>query len=222
MSDLGKHLSAMGGTVKTGDAIEDVVNADRMNAMMAAIRSLARGDGLLRGMGVRLKTTPMGTIISTDGRGSGGAAAGGAWTGVPPLWLVAVSATNVKVTFGQVAGFVPSGVNTSFDLSSTDATWTFWVSVTLDTAGVPTAADISYGVGSVPSSDSTDAYFLIGEVDVADSEITDVRPSMAFDQAFVVCGRDVEDIETTPGTYYLFFGANTARRGGVGGPPPGP
>lgn len=128
--------------------------------------------------------------VSSPGGGGGGGV-------TPPLWLYAVDTENVKVTFGQVSGFTPTGVATNIDVSGTDGTWNIYMDATVDAAtGAVTAADVSSNTSTVPSDSSTHSYRLIGTVIVSSSLIVTVNPSMAWSQTFVAC---------TPGdstTYY--------------------
>jgi hypothetical protein len=134
--------------------------------------------------------------LRSDPAGGGGAV--GDW----PFKLVAVDTTNVKVLFGTVNGITPTGVNTNIDIS-VDATWTIYLHATLGADGIPTAVEVLSAADTpVPSDDWDDAYILIGEADVSSSVITAVRPSLAWSQTFVACGRDPDDPTTTPGTYY--------------------
>lgn len=155
----------------------------------------------------------MRSIDPPGGNGDGGG--GGSF--IPPLWLVKVDDSNVKVTFGTVSEFEPTGANANIDVSGTDGTWSIYIDVTINSAGVPTAVAVGSGTTGVPAPTSTDGYFLNGEVDVASGVITAVRSNMAFAQAFVVCGRDTSNPTTTPGTYYLTFGSSETASGGGGG-----
>ena len=138
-------------------------------------------------------------IIQTEPIGGSGGGTVGDW----PFKLVAVDTENVKVLFGQVNSITPTDVNVSIDVSGTDGTWAIYLELSLDTDGSVTSSSVlDDDTGSVPSDTYDFAYKLIGEVDVASSLITDVRPSLAWSQTFVTCGRDPEDPETTPGTYY--------------------
>jgi len=115
---------------------------------------------------------------------------GGGFSGDWPLKLVAVDTENVKVVFGTVNGFTPTTINTNIDVSGTDATWAIYMRATLSGTSVTGAAVGSDNTGTVPTDDATNSYRLIGEVDVASSVITAVRPAMAWSQEVVVCTAD--------------------------------
>lgn len=122
---------------------------------------------------------------------------------IPPMWLIKVDASNVKVTNGTVNGITPTGIVTNIDVSGTDSTWAIYLHATLGADGIPTAVEVlSDDTGAVPADDEDNSYILIGNVTVAASAITSVDPTLAWSQTFVTCGRDPDDPATTPGTYY--------------------
>jgi hypothetical protein len=140
--------------------------------------------------------SPQEQIIKTTPVGGGGGI-------IPPLWLLQVDDENVKVTLGTVNDITPTGANANIDVSGSDGTWAIYLHADLNASGVPTAVEIlSSSSGTVPADTFEDAYKLIGEVEVASSVITEVNATLGWSQTFVTCGRDPEDPETTPGTYY--------------------
>lgn len=134
---------------------------------------------------------------SGDGDAPGG---GDSFDGDWPLKLVAVDTENVKVLLGTVSGFTPTDIETPIDVSGTDATWAIYMHATLSGTSVTAVEVESSKTNSVPSDDATNSYRKIGEVDVASSVITAVRPSMAWSQTVAVCVAD-----TPP--YYWVTGA---------------
>lgn len=128
--------------------------------------------------------------------GSGG---GGAFDGDWPLKLVAVDTENVKVLLGTVSGFTPTGINTSIDVSGTDGTWAIFMDASISGTSVTAVAVDSDATGTVPSDSATNSYRLIGEVDVASSVITAIRPSMAWSQNVSICTADTPPYYWTTG-----------------------
>ena len=130
------------------------------------------------------------------GNGGGGGSFDGDW----PLKLVQVDTENVKVLLGTVSGGTPTDINTSIDVSGTDGTWAIYMHVSISgtTASSPEVLSASSGV--VPTDTATDSYRLIGEVDVASSVITAVRPSMAWSQNVAVCTADTPPYAWTTGS----------------------
>jgi len=133
-----------------------------------------------------------------------GGGGGAAVSFTPPLYLVAVDTAHIKTTYGTVGGIVPTGVNSSVTVSSTNGTWYVFIDATISTAGDVTAAAITSGTTVVPTDSSTHAYYLVGTANVSANVITTVTPSLAWSQEFVACGRDTTASTTTPGTYYFY------------------
>jgi hypothetical protein len=129
-----------------------------------------------------------------------GAGGGGATTGDWPLKLVAVDTENVKVLLGTVSGMTPTGINTSIDVSGTDATWAIYMHVAISGTTPSGAEVLSDNTGTVPSDSATDSYRLIGEVDVASGVITEVRPAMAWSQNVAICTADTPPYNWTTGS----------------------
>ncbi len=115
---------------------------------------------------------------------------GGSFDGDWPFKLVAVDTENVKVLLGTVNGATPTGVETPIDVSGSDGTWAVYMHVSISGTTADSPEVLSDASGVVPSDSATDSYRLIGEVDVAASVITAVRPSMAWSQNVVVCTAD--------------------------------
>lgn len=130
------------------------------------------------------------------GNGAGG---GGNTTGDWPLKLVGVDTENVKVLLGTVNGGVPTSINTNIDVSGTDGTWAIYMHVSISGTTASSPEVLSDDTNTVPSDSSTDSYRLIGEVDVASSVITEVRPSMAWSQNVTVCTADTPPYNWTTG-----------------------
>lgn len=139
----------------------------------------------------------MRSIDPPAGSGTGGG--GGNTTGDWPLKLVAVDTENVKVLLGTVSGMTPTDINTPIDVSGTDATWAIYMHVSISGTTPSGAEVLSSNTGTVPSDSSTDSYRLIGEVDVASSVITAVRPSMAWSQNVTICTADTPPYNWTTG-----------------------
>lgn len=131
-----------------------------------------------------------------SGNGGGG---GGSFDGDWPLKLVAVDTENVKVLLGTVSGMTPTDINTSIDVSGTDGTWAIYMHVSVSGTTPSGAEVLSSSAGTVPSDSATDSYRLIGEVDVASSVITAVRPSMAWSQNVTICTADTPPYNWTTG-----------------------
>ena len=124
---------------------------------------------------------------------------GGSTTGDWPFKLVAVDTENVKVLLGTVSGETPTGINTSIDVSGTDGTWAIYMHVSISGTTASSPEVLSSSAGTVPSDSATDSYRLIGEVDVASSVITAVRPSMAWSQNVSICTADTPPYYWTTG-----------------------
>lgn len=129
----------------------------------------------------------------------GGPGGGGSFDGDWPLKLVAVDTENVKVLLGTVSGMTPTGINTSIDVSGADGTWAIYMHVSISGTTPSGAEVLSSSAGTVPSDSATDSYRLIGEVDVASSVITEVRPSMAWSQNVAICTADTPPYNWTTG-----------------------
>jgi hypothetical protein len=137
---------------------------------------------------------------SIDPPATGGGGAGVNTSGDWPLKLVAVDTENVKVILGTVSGMTPSGINTNIDVSGTDGTWAIYMHVSISGTTPSGAEVLSDSAGTVPSDTSTDSYRLIGQVDVASSVITEVRPSMAWSQNVAICTADSPPYNWTTGS----------------------
>lgn len=82
-------------------------------------------------------------------------------------------ATKVRVRYGTVWGLVPPEVQggaSPADITPSNGL-KVWARVTVDTDGLPTAAEIGNGA-SVPSITSTLGYYLIGEMTVSGGAVT--------------------------------------------------
>lgn len=130
----------------------------------------------------------------------GGPGGGGSFDGDWPLKLVAVDTENVKVLLGTVSGMTPTGIETPIDVSGTDATWAIYMHVSISGTTPSGAEVLSSNTGTVPSDSATDSYRLIGEVDVASSVITAVRPSMAWSQNVAICTADTPPYQWVTGS----------------------
>ncbi len=138
----------------------------------------------------------MRTIDPPLGSGSTAAAVfDGNW----PLKLVKVDDSNVKVLLGTVNGGTPTTINTNIDVSGSDGTWAIYMHVSISGTTASGPEVLTDSGGTVPSDSSTDSYRLIGEVDVAASIITAVRPSMAWSQNIAVCTADTPPYAWTTG-----------------------
>lgn len=129
----------------------------------------------------------------------GGGPGGGSFDGDWPFKLVAVDTENVKVLLGTINGLVPADVETNIDVSGTDGTWAIYMHGTISGTTFSAPEVLSDDGGTVPSDTATDTYRLIGEVDVASSVITAVRPSMAWSQNVTICTADTPPYNWTTG-----------------------
>jgi hypothetical protein len=146
--------------------------------------------------------TPQAQTMKTDPLSGGGAA--GDW----PLKLVQVDSENVKATLGTINGFVPTNVNTNIDMSGeSDDTYYFFYHVTINAAGIVTAAELDYNTTGAPADTTYESYRLAGIVVVASAEVTSVTNSFGWSQSFSTCDRDADDPATTPGQYFWQTGA---------------
>jgi len=133
--------------------------------------------------------------------GTSSTGGGGAFT--PPMWLKKSSSTEILVTDATVNGINPTNIATPIDISGTDSTWSIYLHATLGSDGVPIAVEVlTDDTNSIPSDDSGNSYMRIGSAVVSSSTVSSVSPTLAWSQTFVTCGRDPDDPETTPGTYY--------------------
>jgi hypothetical protein len=105
----------MGDNVRPGQRLGDAVTAQRLNAIMDAIRGLARGDNLIRGRDIMLRQTADGIVVGVE-PGSGRS------TTVCPfdISLTVPSVGNLKATFrpGTINGLLPSNYLTGVTFSS--------------------------------------------------------------------------------------------------------
>lgn len=129
----------------------------------------------------------------------GGSAGGGSFDGDWPLKLVRVDTENVKVLLGTVSGGVPTDVETPLDVSGSDGTWAIYMHVSISGTTASGPEVLSNSAGTVPTDTATDSYRLIGQVDVASSVITAVRPSMAWSQNVSICTADTPPYYWTTG-----------------------
>lgn len=145
-----------------------------------------------------------GTIIGTTAGGGGGGGGGGSV--LLPFTIQQINTTTINVRYGTVMDIPPTNVGDNADVTAitTGGTVTVYIDNTLDASGVVTASSLEASSGSLPTSDDTHAYLLVGTVVVAGSVITTINQSLYFSQGFSCCGRDPGDPETTPGIYEFF------------------
>ncbi len=109
----------------------------------------------------------------------------------------------INVLYGTVTDIAPTDIGTDIVLTD-DATNTIYLSCTLDSDGIVTAAALLVATTGLPASDSSTAIKLVGVATVASGVITLINQSLFFSQGFQACGRDPDDPETTPGVYQFF------------------
>ena len=129
-----------------------------------------------------------------------GGGGGGGFDDDWPLKLVKVDDSNVKVLLGTVSGATPTDVETNIDVSGSDGTWAIYMHVSISGTTASSPEVLTSSAGTVPSDTATDSYRLIGEVDVASSIITAVRPSMAWSQNVSICAADTPPYYWTTGS----------------------
>ncbi len=130
----------------------------------------------------------MRSIDPPEGTGGGGGAAPSGY--IPPLTLVQVDPTHIKVRLGTVSGFVPTNVNTSIDVSGTNGVWWFYLHATIAAKSVTAVALLSNIGGPVPTDDGNNSYRLVGQVTVSGGVITLVDNAFGWSQSVVTCTDD--------------------------------
>lgn len=132
---------------------------------------------------------------------------GGSGSGVtPPLWLTSPDSTHLKIQFGQVSGFTPSGgwagggddVGVSVDISGySDGTYNIYLDATVDAStGAVSAVTVTANTSAVPSDTSTNSYRLVGQAVITSGAVISIAQSLAWSQTFVAC---------TPGDPTTYF-----------------
>jgi hypothetical protein len=58
----------MGDSVRPGQSIRDALTSTKVNAMLGAIRALARGDNIVGGLGIYKSATPNSVMLTSDGK----------------------------------------------------------------------------------------------------------------------------------------------------------
>lgn len=103
MPTLPECLKQMGERVRPGQRVADALTAERVNAMMAAIRALARGDNVFSGPGILKATGPNGVVLRSTAVGRPGQ------EGTEPLpFDVTIEGTTMSVRPGTINGLMPS------------------------------------------------------------------------------------------------------------------
>jgi hypothetical protein len=108
--------------IKKGDPPQVAARSDLMNAMREAILSLARGENIGKGLGIRKRTSEGSFVLMVDSKRS----FGGGTTGFTPF-LVYPSVDNtdppypiLKVYPGKIAGLIPTLEGAKLDVLDTD------------------------------------------------------------------------------------------------------
>jgi hypothetical protein len=185
-------------TVRPGTPFNEAVTADRLNAITAAIRSLARGEhivlagdsGLLmsssaESYGFRLGATRRATSFThpfkiTD-------ASSGGVDSIP----------KIIVTYGTVQDIAPEFVATAITLSG-DGTHTIFAQVEVDLDGVVLYAAIGsqLNVGK-PADTDYFGYITLGTVVVGSNKVGTINQAATHSLRVLVCGRVVTGASLT-------------------------
>jgi len=102
MPGLAKHLNAMGDDIRPGEPLARAMSSVRLNAIMGAVRALAKGANIRPGPGILLREVGDGVVISSTARGRGGASSG------PAPFDISLSGTTATFRAGTINGFLPS------------------------------------------------------------------------------------------------------------------
>lgn len=186
MANLSDSLSALGGPVRGGQSVGSALTATRLNAIMAILRALARGENLVAGYGLRKSATSEGVMLSagTGGRGSSSAAH-------PFQVRSAGTAAQVSVGFGQVNSITPT-MGGGYEVGSDDppvlavATGVVYLAVILNDNGAITSASI-HNDAKLPTADATHGYITLARVTVTKDAVV-VDQSVTHSLGHQKCG----------------------------------
>ncbi len=207
MPGITDHLKSMGDRIRPGQPLASAVTAQRMNAIMDAIRALAAGDNLSSGLGVTLSKNGSGSVvIGSTARGNGGAV-----TIEHPFQIRNVSTgggtpvAKINVRYGTVQDVEPANVAVDSTLS-TSGTYSIFLEVEVNLAGTIVGASVEAALTGLPANTDYFGYVLLGTVVVADSgsgkTVTQINQAATHSLRMAVCGRVVDGSTlTTPGTF---------------------
>ena len=182
MAGLTPHLKAMGDNVRPGQRLVDAITSVRLNAIMGAIRALARGDNLVAGLGLRKSSTAEGAILTAE------AARGGSTATTHPFQVVnrsSATVVKVEVVFGQVNSVTPTinGVGLDEEDDEGDppritlsSERLVYLDVTVD-AGVVTGA-LVWAANVLPSNTSTHGYLTLATITYASGRVSAINQSV--------------------------------------------
>ncbi|SRR6266542_2590898 len=177
--------------VKKGDDVRGVASHERMNALQDAIRAICRGENVVSGENIRKKIGENFVILSA-GKGGGRGAA----PEEKNLQLYDASdqsGPKVGITFGTVAGLVPSGwfaylTDPEHNLNpyvvtidNPAAAGFIWAEVTVTnpfTLGIPQSVEFYEDPDESQPNDDTHVYLNIGTYKVLTDPVTQAKSTV--------------------------------------------
>lgn len=115
-SSLHQSIREMGDNIRSGQRLFDVLTSRRVNAMMDAIRGLARGDNLVAGTGVLLSRSTSNVVVRTLGGGPSGSPA---LAVAPSPFDLHLNGTTLTIQPGTVNNVLPSNYLTGITVTGT-------------------------------------------------------------------------------------------------------
>lgn len=188
MANLSANLKTMGDNVRPGQRLTDAITASRLNAIMDAIRALARGDNLIAGDGLRKAAVSEGVMLTAYGLGSASASTS------HPFKVInrsTESAMKVEVRFGQVNSITPTINGTDLDADDTPTLTVVdgvvYLDVTVDGDGVAESVVVSSAV-EIPEATATHGYITLASVAVEAGAVVTIYQSVTHSLGHQKCG----------------------------------
>ncbi len=189
MGNLSNNLGALGDPVRRGQSVGAALTADRLNAIMAILRSLARGENLVAGYGLRKSVTSEGVMLSAAG--AGGRGSPGASHPFQVLGANTSTEPKISVVFGQVNSLTPTvggyEIGTDDPPTLRVATGVVYLAVILNANGAITSTSI-HNDASLPEADSTHGYITLARVTVTSNKVTALYQSVTHSLGHQKCG----------------------------------
>lgn len=190
MGNLARHLSALG-EVQAGEPLRSALSAERVNAIIGAIKALAAGENLVPGYNMTVTRSPAGVVIRSKAAPVAGGAA--VATTDEPFRIVEVSGAEdptIKINYGEVNNIAPTNIEDEFALVD-DGTYVVYLEVEVDVDWNLVSAYLYAEIGAVPDDDATYGYLSLGTVTVLDGAITAINTSRRSSFWHAKCGIDV-------------------------------
>ncbi len=188
MPGISKHLKAMGDLIRPGQRVAEVMTAERLNAMMLAIRGLARGDNIVSGLGVRSRGVAEGVMLSAIGDSGSNA-------GSHPFKVINATSggsPKVRVVFGQVNSITPTIGGTALDHSTPPkltltTSGVVYLIVNLDGSGNILTATVN-NAASLPSAGALTGYLTLATVTISGGVVLAINQSVTHSLGHQKCG----------------------------------